>query len=132
VAKYSNITSQLESLRIVLQHVERETKNQNSIFSRQHEEFGDIMTILGNCKHTVTELESIAAKYSTLGKIVKSRKQNWDKIRFACHNHQELCDQLTAHTVVLSAILDVVSTSTLGRVETKVDKILENVMTIID
>src|SRR2546430_15787532 len=73
--QYSNITSQLESLRIVLQHVERETKNQNSIFSRQHEEFGDIVTILGNCKHTVTELESIAAKYSTLGKIVKRRKQ---------------------------------------------------------
>jgi hypothetical protein len=123
--EYSEITGQLDSLQRILQRVESEAKDPASLFTRGDGDFENLMEIMGKCRYTVTQLNTIVADNKSLGSIIRSKRSNWDRLRLAHTNYKELSGRLTNHTVTISAYLDVVSASSLGRVEAKVDELVK-------
>jgi hypothetical protein len=129
--EYSEITGQLDSLQMILQRVESEAKDPASLFARGDGDFENLMEIMGKCRYTVTQLNTIVIDNKSLGSIIRSKRSNWDRLRLAHTNYKELSGRLTNHATTISAYLDVVSASSLGRVEAKVDELVK-ITNIID
>lgn len=129
--RYSEITGQLESLHLILERVDTDIKDSRSVFARQNGDFHGMLQIMGGCRTTITQLNRIVDAYSNLGSLVRSRKATWSRLRLSHTNYQELSNRLTSQTVAISAYLDAISASSLGRVESRLDD-LHKMTVVID
>jgi Tfp pilus assembly protein PilO len=89
-------------------------KAPNSLLQREDADYTDYIEILENSKTTVTQLNDVVVKFKCLG---LSRKINWDRLRLANRNLDEIRSKLTLHVSLLSAYLDIINVSSLGRIE---------------
>lgn len=120
--EHSEITSELNSLAILLRRVEAEAKLPGSLLNRKHGEYNNLVKITRNCGSVVVQLRDIVEKYEGLG---KSRWRNWDRLRLGNKNLGELRGKLTLHTSSLSTYLNTLGVSGIGRVEKRLDELPE-------
>jgi hypothetical protein len=86
----------------------------NSPLQRRSANYRDYSTLLNNSTAIVTQLNDIIVKFQNLG---QSRRSNWNRLRFANRNLGKMRSKLTSHISLLSAFLDTINVSALGRIE---------------
>ena len=120
--EYSDITHDLESLKIVLSRVHQEIKVPTSLLCHHDKDFRQLKVIVRNCRDVVSQLEDVVSEYKN---IVISRRSNWDKIRFGQKNLGGLRNKLMLQITALGAYLDVLGVSMLGRMEMSLEGLPE-------
>lgn len=113
---YTNITSSLGSLKVILERVQDDVRSPNSILSKSKEDFQGWKIVSADCSSVVKELEAIITKHKGLGSS-RSRQKNWDRIRMAFKNLDDINRELVKKTTSISAYLTVLGLSSQGRVE---------------
>ncbi|KAL5454877.1 hypothetical protein PMIN06_004748 [Paraphaeosphaeria minitans] len=114
--EYSDITSTLFSLQVVLKRVRRNLErpdagNGGSFLQDPGTLRDDLAEVLWNSNRTVGELRAILKKYRSLG---RNRKSNWERLRLGC-------EQLDGLQIRLSRDLNLISTILLDQVLLSID-----------
>ena len=121
-SNYTEITGQLDSLHIILNRLQKERKAPESLLGPAGADYGSLVRILQNSKATVTQLNNIIVKSKSLG---RSRKRNWDRVRLANQDLGALRSKLNLHISTLTAYLETIGVSALGRIEDDIGGLLE-------
>jgi len=121
-SNYAEITGQLDSLHIILNRLQKERKAPESLLGPAGADYGSLVRILQNSKATVTQLNNIIVKSKSLG---RSRKRNWDRVRLANQDLGALRSKLNLHISTLTAYLETIGVSALGRIENDIGGLLE-------
>src|SRR5271170_344606 len=121
-SNYAEITGQLDSLHIILNRLQRERKAPESLLGPDSADYGSLRRILENSKATVTQLNNVIVKSKSLG---RSRKRNWDRLRLANQDLGALRSKLNLHISTLTAYLETIGVSALGRIENDIGGLLE-------
>ncbi|KAK3686681.1 hypothetical protein LTR37_019561 [Vermiconidia calcicola] len=127
--EYSEITSSLDSLLIILQRIETEASKPGSALRRTTQDSQDLGDVLANCEPTVRELHSIVVRYKSLG---SSRQKNWHRLQLGFKNLGDLNSKLTQHVTLFSAYLDTVGLGTLGRIERDLNALPQQILNAVD
>lgn len=85
---------------------------------------GEIYVLVHNCNAVLQQLSKLVAKYKSLG---TNRKRTWDSVRFRSENLQDMREKLMMHTSSLTLFLATLGTSSLGRIEKKLDELIADV-----
>ena len=85
-------------------------------------DYGSLVRILENSKATVTQLDNVIVKSKSLG---WSRKRNWDRVRLTSQGLGALHSKLNLHISTLTAYLETIGVSALGRIENDIGDLLE-------
>jgi hypothetical protein len=113
------------SLHTVLKELEDETNNPDSILNRtgagKKKELG---ILIKNCTGVLQQLNQLLIKYNSLG---TSTKRTWDRLRWGKENLQEIRENVLTHTSSLALFLTTLGTGSLGRIEKKLDQLIEDV-----
>jgi hypothetical protein len=112
--EYTEITSELSSLNVILKRLSTEATTANSPLERGNANCLDHFKLLDNSAAIVTQLNDVIVRFQNLG---GSRRSNWDRLRLANRNLGEMRSKLTSHISLLSAFLDTINVSALGRIE---------------
>jgi hypothetical protein len=113
-SEYTEITSELSSLNVILKRLSTEATTPNGPLERGNANYLDHFKLLDNSAAIVTELNDVIVRFQNLG---GSRRRNWDRLRLANRNLGEMRSKLTSHISLLSAFLDTINVSALGRIE---------------
>jgi hypothetical protein len=125
--EYNEITAVLSSLNTILKRLSTEATTPNSPLQRGSANYQDHFKLLDNSATIVTQLNDVIVRFQHLG---RSRRSNWDRLRFANRNLGDMRSKLLSHISLLSAFLDTINVSTLGRIEQGVRDLPEVVNTI--
>jgi hypothetical protein len=112
--EYTEITGQLNSLYVILKRLDWERKAPESLLGRNDADLDGLLRVLENSKTTVTKLSNVISKFRSLG---QSRKSNWDRLKLANNDLGELRSKLNLHISTLTAYLETIGVSALGRIE---------------
>src|ERR1700733_149174 len=112
--EYTEITGELASLNVILKVLSTEATTPNGPLQRGSANYRDYSTLLNNSTAIVTQLNDVIVRFQNLG---QSRRSNWDRLRFANRNLNEMRSKLTSHISLLSAFLVTINLSALGRIE---------------
>ena len=115
--EYTDITKELNSLKIILSRVAVEIQAPTSLTHHDHD-LGQLQALSSNCRDIVSQLEAVVSSYQ--GIVIKSRRSNWDRIQFSQKNLGGLREKLTLQIATLGTYLDVLGVSAIGRVENSV------------
>ncbi len=77
-----------------------------------------------NCNGVLQQLNKLLIKYKSLG--TKSKKA-WDRLRWGTENLAEIREKIMSHTSSLNLFLTTLGTGSLGRIEKKLDQLIEDV-----
>ena len=100
-------------------------RNPESIFNRSGEENrSKLGNMLGACNAVLKDLEKLLANHKSLG---TSSQKFRDRIRFGTRDLQTLRVRLTFHASAISAFLTVLGTGSLGRMETVLEIIMQEI-----
>lgn len=77
-----------------------------------------------NCNGVLQQLSKLLIKYKSLG---TASKKAWDRLRFGTENLQEIREKIMNHTSSLTLFLTTLGTGSLGRIEKKLDQLIEDV-----
>ena len=120
--EYTEITGQLNGLNVILERLHKESKAPESLLRAGEADHDGLKRILENSQTTVTQLNDVIVKFKDLG---SSRRSNWDRLRLANNNLAELRSKLNLHISVLTAYLETVGLSALGRIEHDIGELPE-------
>jgi hypothetical protein len=112
--EYTEITSELSSLNVILERLSTEATTPNGPLERGNANYLDHFKLLENSAAIVTQLNDVIVRFQNLG---RSRRRNWDRLKLANRNLGEMRSKLTLHISLLSAFLDTINVGTLGRIE---------------
>ena len=70
------------------------------------------------------QLNKKLIKYKSLG---SATRRTWDRLKWSAENLQEIREKLLAHTSTLTLFLTTLGTGSLGRIEKKLDQLIEDV-----
>jgi len=115
--EYTEITSELSSLNVILERLRTEATTPNGPLERGNANHLDHCKLLDNSAAIVKQLNDVIVRFQNLG---RSRRSNWHRLRLANRNLDEMRSKLTLHTSLLSAFLDTINVSALGRIERNV------------
>jgi hypothetical protein len=126
--KYSQVTTDLESLVILLRQIQSEASNPNSVIFKQNDNGKELQTMISNCRDIVIELREIVVKYKGLG---RSRAKNWDRLKLGYKDLGPLRERLVLQISAISAYMSTIGVGSLGRIEETVDT-LHAMKSVID
>jgi hypothetical protein len=113
------------SLHTALKELEDEIENPDSIFNRtgagKRKELG---ILVQNCKGVLQQLNKLLTKYKSLG---TGSKRAWDRLRWGTENLAEIREKIMSHTSSLTLFLTTLGTGSLGRIEKKLDQLIQDV-----
>jgi hypothetical protein len=113
------------SLHTVLKELEDETNNPDSILNRTGAGKKKELSILTkNCNSVLQQLNKLLIKYKSLG---STRQRTWDRLKWGKENLQEIREKILTHTSSLTLFLTTLGTGSLGRIEKKLDELIEDV-----
>jgi hypothetical protein len=108
-----------------IKELEDEATNADSILIRAGSgKKKELEEIIKNCRAVLVQLERLLTKYQSLG--TKS-KRTWDRIKFGTEGLQTIREKLTFHTSSINLFLTTLGTGSLGRIEKKLEEIVEEV-----
>ena len=126
--EYTDITQQLESLRIILSQVALEVKSPTLLLLHHDQDLSQLKVVVSNCEDIVYQLEDVVRSYKG---IAISRRRTWNRIRLGQENLSGLREKLTLQITALGTYLGVLGFRTLGRIEDYV-KDLPEMKKVID
>ena len=121
---YADLTNETQSLHIVLNRLEKESKDPRSLINRpgdtSREEIG---TVASGCEKVLGYLDKVLKKYNALSEEERSVRRLYQKVRFGSEEMslKDLRDKTTSYTSKLSFYLNLVSMGSMGRVERKME-----------
>jgi hypothetical protein len=80
--------------------------------------------LVGNCQSCLKKLEDLVEKYESLG---TSRHRKRDVLRFASEDLPTLRSSIMVHTNAITLFLSVVGSGRLGRIESKLDSVVQEI-----
>ena len=138
--EYSELTRETSSLHVVLDRLHIEVAKPDSFMHRRSGTYGrELESISDGCGEVLGQLDKILVKYnalneqSALSEQERSVRRLWKKIRFgngAVVVVAELRSRITYYTSALSLFLNLISASTVGDVEKKMDQADEDLKDI--
>lgn len=124
--EHDELSREIHSLQVVLCRLEQEVDNPESPINRAGKNCKEeIEPILNGSGKVLRTLNGIFERYNALSEEERSTKKLWQKIRFGNGKMADLGDlrsKVTFYTSALSLLLNIVSMSTMGRVEQKIDE----------
>ncbi|KAF2236192.1 hypothetical protein EV356DRAFT_575114 [Viridothelium virens] len=118
--EYADITGTLNGFLVVLKRLEDEVQRPLSPLNRYETDRMDLNQIIAACTRNVRELDTIIQSFRSLA---KSRKSNWDRLRFGNKDLGDLRLKLLQHTTAIATYLETVGIRTLGDIKKSVDAI---------
>ncbi|KAL8788414.1 MAG: hypothetical protein Q9195_007293 [Heterodermia aff. obscurata] len=138
--EYSELARETSSLHVILDRLHAEVERPESYLHKRSGTHGrELKSISDGCGEVLGQLDKILVKYNalaeqnTLSGQERSVRRLWKKIRFgngAVVVVAELRSRITYYTAALSLFLNLISASTLGDVEKKMDRADENLKDI--
>ena len=113
--EYTDITHDLNSLKIILSLVAVEVATPTSLLLHHDPNLNQIRALASNCKQVVSQLQAVISKYEG---IVISRRLNWDRIKLGQKNLDGLRNKLTLQITALGTYSNILGLGALGRMET--------------
>ncbi len=124
-ADFEEVARELISLHTAIKELEDEASNSDSILSRAGiSKQNELREILHNCRSILTQLEKLVTKYKSLG---TKHKRKWDAVRFGAEGLGELRSKIAFHTSAINLFLTTLGTGSLGRIEKRLDEIIEEI-----
>ena len=120
--EYTDITRELDSLQTILSRLAVEVQVPTSLLLHHDRDLSQLRAITLNCREVVSQLATVVSSYDG---IVKSRRSNWDRIRFSQKNLGGLRGKLILQINTLGIYLDVLGVSAIGRMENNVKELPE-------
>jgi hypothetical protein len=112
-------------LHTAIKELEDEIENPDSILNRTGAgKKSELGLLVKNCNGVLQQLNKKLIKYKSLG---SASKRTWDRLRWGAENLQEIREKLLAHTSSLTLFLTTLGTGSLGRIEKKLDQLIEDV-----
>ena len=122
---FEEVAHEVVTLHTALKELEDETRNPESILNRSGDDKKrELEEIVKNCRSVLQQLEKLLSKYKSLG---TDRKRVWDRIKFGREGLQDLREKLTFHTSAISLLLATLGSGSLGRIEKKLDEIVQEI-----
>jgi hypothetical protein len=125
--EHDELISEVSSLHRVLQRLQRELANPDSLLNRASDDRRQELNELGSgCKRILNVMNSVVTKYNALSEDKKSGKKLWQQIRFANGETMGLAEvrlKLSAHTCAILMSLNLCSLSSQGRVENQLNNV---------
>lgn len=113
------------ALHTAVRELQDEVETPDSILNRSGDnKKAELKQLTRNCSKALRKLSELLTKYKSLG---TNSKRTWDRIKFGLEGLQDIRDQLLVHTSSLTLFLQTLSTSSLGRIEKKLDELIEDV-----
>lgn len=117
------MTREVVSLHSVIKQLEAETSKPDSIVQKaiksKHKE---LETLIQNIEQVLKHLDGLITKHKSLG--TENRKKR-DVIRFSAEGLEDIRSKIILHTSAASLFLGTLSAASLGRIEGKLDEIVE-------
>ena len=108
-----------------IKELEDEADSPISALSRSDErKKHELKEILNNCRNSLAQLEGLLTKYKSLG---TKHKKNWDKIRLSAEGLDDARSKISFHTSGINLFMTTLGTSSLGRIETKLDQLAQDI-----
>lgn len=122
---FEEVGHEVVALCTPIKELEDEARNPESILNRAGQsKLKELDELLKNCRAVLRQLEWLLTKYKRLG--TQSRR-TWDRIKFGSEGLQDVREKLTFHTSAISLFLTTLGTGSLGRIEKKLDEIVEEI-----
>lgn len=120
VGEYDELTSEASSLHTVLQRLEKELASPWSPINRPGDTFREeLESILAGCSNVLRALDGILTKHNSLTRKERSGKKLWHCWRFGNKDVflRDLRSKLCFYTSETALFLNMISNSTIGRIE---------------
>ena len=119
--EHDELTREVGSLLQVLQRLQRELSNPDSLLNRVNDDRRQELSELGSgCEQIFNILNMIVSKYNALTEAKRSPKKIWKRIRFGngeMHDLADLRSKLSTHTSAITLNINLCSLGSQGRVE---------------
>jgi hypothetical protein len=115
------------SLHTAIKELQDEAENPDSIFNRTGaRKKKELAALVQNCNGVLQRLYNLLIKYKSLG---TGSKQTWDRLRWGTEqdNLTGIREKLMNHTSSLTLFLTTLGAGSLGRIEKKLDQLIEDV-----
>jgi hypothetical protein len=86
----------------------------------------ELTMLVKNCNGVLQQLNNLLTKYESLG---TTSKRTWDRLKRGTENLSEIREKIMSHTSSMTLFLTTLGTGSLGRIEKKLDQLIENVRT---
>ena len=118
-------SSAVIALHTAIKELEDEIENPDSILNRTGAgKKAELGILVKNCAGVLQQLNKLLTKYKSLG---TTTKRTWDRLRWGAENLQDIREKLLTHTSSLTLFLTTLGTGSLGRIEKKLDQLIEDV-----
>jgi hypothetical protein len=125
--EHDELTREVASLHRVLQRLQKELANPDSLVNRVDDDRRRELNDHGEgCETVLNVMNSIVTKYNKLSNTERSGKRLWQKIKFGNGEMKDLADirlKLSAHTSAITVSLNLCSLGSQGRVEKQLSDI---------
>ena len=112
-------------MHVAIKELEDEADSPISALSRSDErKKHELKEILNNCRNSLAQLEGLLTKFKSLG---TQRKRKWDKIRLSAEGLDDARSKVSFHTSAINLFVTTLGTSSLGRIETKLDQLAQDI-----
>ena len=119
--EHDDLTREVASLHRVLQRLQKELANPDSLLNRADDDRRQELNEHGRgCERVLNVMNSIVTRYNKLSATKRSGKRIWQKIKFGNGEMKDLADirlKLSAYTSAITMSLNLCSLGSQGRVE---------------
>lgn len=128
--QYREISREAQSVQYAISSLSEDAEDQDSLLNRKGQNRkGQLLEIIRNCKCTLQEVQDLIEKHSSLQSNQAGRSRRlWDAYRVGRCDLDSLRGQLTFHTSVIEGFLLSLQGPAIGRIETKLEKILSHLI----
>jgi hypothetical protein len=118
-----------ESIQAILSQIKSEVENPESVIHRDENSEMRLCALTRNCEEVLTQLDSLVGKFRSLG---TAKKKTWDRLRYPRKEILDIQGKLQLHETHLSAYLQTLGISSLGRVESQAEENVEKILRALD
>ena len=125
--EHDELTREVGSLHRVLQRLQRELANPDSLLNRADDDRRQELSELGGgCEQILNIMNMIVSKYNALAEVKRSPKKIWKRIQFGngeMHDLADLRSKLSTHTSAITLSINLCSLGSQGRVEKQLNNV---------
>jgi hypothetical protein len=125
--EYDELTSAVGSVHQVLQRLQRDLANPESLLHRADDDRRQELSDLGSgCEQILKTMSTIVSKYNTLAEQKRGPKNMWKRIQFGngeMHDLADLRSKLSTHSSAIVVSLQMCSLGSQGRMEKQLNTV---------
>jgi hypothetical protein len=123
--EFEEVSRKVISLHVAIKELEEEAGNPDSIILRAAaNKRSTLAEITKNCRNVLVQLEELLSKYKSLS---SQHKRKRDVIRFSAEDLENVKSKIAFYTSSINLFLTTLGTSSLGRIEKKLDEIVDEI-----